>query len=46
MLMTILKIVTGVAVRGIVALVLLAVVCGVASSICDKPKRKSSHETT
>lgn len=45
MLMTILNIVTGIAVLGIVALVSLAVVWGVASSIGDQRERKSSHET-
>lgn len=44
MLLTILKIVAGIAVVGIVALVLLAVVWGISTSLRESRARKDGHD--
>lgn len=44
MLMTILKVVAGIAVLGIIVLVLLAVVWGISSSIRERGKPKNTHD--
>lgn len=46
MLMTLLKIVAGIAVVGIVALVSLAVVWGIASSIRERRASRDDHGST
>jgi hypothetical protein len=46
MLMTVLKIVAGIAVVGIITLVMLAVVWGIASSIREKRRTKDNHDLT
>ena len=44
MILTILKIVAGLAVTGIVALVLLAVVWGISASLRESRARKEGHD--
>jgi Na+-transporting methylmalonyl-CoA/oxaloacetate decarboxylase gamma subunit len=46
MLLTILKVVAGMAVLGIIVLVLLAVVWGISTSIRERRTRKNGHENS
>jgi len=46
MLMTLLKIVAGIAVAGIITLVSLAVIWGIASSIRERRTSKDNHGST